>query len=152
MFESRFWKRNIYRLANVREKTAADTDFPLFRRLSKHSQLWASNPDANLDDELHRLEAQIVKFARSVRSSETEVTYRFLIGDFGKERAESVAQNPTSHRRMKKKQAECAYQHRTRMSDSWGEHQSRKACPGRNESQLHRRRRTLHQQVRRRLR
>jgi hypothetical protein len=94
MFESRFWRRNIYRLANVREKTAADTDSPLFRKLSKHPQLWTINPTANLDVELHRLEAQIVKFARSIRSSEAEITYRFLIEDFRKERAESVAQNP----------------------------------------------------------
>ena len=95
MFESRFWRRNIYRLANVREKTAVDTDSPLFRKLSKHPELWAINPDANLNDELHRLEAQIVKFARSVRSSEAEVTYRFLIEDFKKgARGIDVTQNP----------------------------------------------------------
>jgi hypothetical protein len=94
MFENRFWRRNIYRLANVREKTAADTDSPLFRKLSKHHQLLAINPEANLDDELHRLEAQIVKFARSLRSTEAEITYRFLVEDFRKERAESIAQNP----------------------------------------------------------
>jgi predicted RNA-binding Zn-ribbon protein involved in translation (DUF1610 family) len=94
MFENRFWRRNIYRLANVQKTAARDKDSPLFRKLSKHPHLWAINPDANLDDELHRLEAQIVKFARSVRSSEAEITYRFLVEDFRKERAESVAENP----------------------------------------------------------
>jgi hypothetical protein len=94
IFESRFWRRNIYRLANVPEKIAVDADSPLFRNLSKHPQLWAINPHANPDDELHRLEAQIVKFARSVRSREAEITYRFLVEDFRNERAESVAQNP----------------------------------------------------------
>jgi hypothetical protein len=94
MFESRFWRRNIYRLAHVQEKMAADTDSPLFRNLTKHPRLWTINPDANPDDELHRLEAQIVKFARSVRSREAEITYRFLVEDFKKECAESVAQNP----------------------------------------------------------
>jgi hypothetical protein len=94
MFESRFWRRNIYRLANVQEKTVGDTDSPLFLKLSKNPQLWAINPDANLEDELHRLEAQIVKLIRSLRSSEAEITYRFLVDDFTKERAESVVQNP----------------------------------------------------------
>jgi rubrerythrin len=93
-FESRFWRRNIYRLANAPEKIAVDADSPLFRNLSKNPQLWAINPHENPDDELHRLEEQIVKFARSVRSREAEITYRFLLEDFRKERAESVAQNP----------------------------------------------------------
>jgi hypothetical protein len=35
-----------------------------------------------------------VKLARSVRSREFEITYRFLVEDFRKERAESVVQNP----------------------------------------------------------
>jgi hypothetical protein len=56
--------------------------------------LWTINSDANRADELNRLEAQILKHARSVRSSEAEITYRFLVEDFRKERAESVAQNP----------------------------------------------------------
>lgn len=93
-FENRFWRRNIYRLANVIEKTATTEDSPLFRKLSKNPQLWAINSNANLDEELHRIEEQIVKAARFVRSSEREITFRFLVADFTKERAESVAQNP----------------------------------------------------------
>ncbi len=94
MFESRFWRRNIYRLANVQEKTAAEENSSLYRKISKHPELWVINPDANREDELHRIEAKIVKIIRSIRSSEAEVTYRFLLDDLTKERAEFVALNP----------------------------------------------------------
>jgi hypothetical protein len=94
MFESRFWRRNIYRLANLRERALPEKDSPLFQKLSKNPHLWTINPNADLNDELHRLEEQVARMARSLRSSEPETTYRFLVEDFRKERADSVALNP----------------------------------------------------------
>lgn len=94
MFENRFWRRNFYRLANVNSEAAAAENSPLYNKIAKHPDQWTVNPNTNRDDELRRIESLITKYARHIRTSETDVTFRFLSDDFKRERDEAVAQNP----------------------------------------------------------
>ena len=94
MFDNRFWRRNIYRLANANTDSSRPERSPLFNKLSKHPELWTINPKAELENEISRLEALIAKYARQVRTADTELTYVFLQEDLKTERADSIAENP----------------------------------------------------------
>jgi rubrerythrin len=94
MFENRFWRRNFYRLAKLNSEATATENSPLYNKIAKHPDQWTVNPNVNRDDELRRIESLITKYARNIRTSETDVTFRFLADDFKKERDEAIAQNP----------------------------------------------------------
>jgi hypothetical protein len=95
MFQSRFWRRNLEKLAGSRRnRDATQNQGMIYEKIRKHPERWSIDPNVPLDDEVRRLQSEIEKLMRHVEVGEGETTYEFLIQDFKKEREEFLRLNP----------------------------------------------------------
>jgi hypothetical protein len=94
MFENRFWRRNLYKLAGVSDRDSPDAGGPIYQKIMKNPERWTIEAGAAREEEVKRIENEILKLARYLRTSRRETTYLFLKEDLAKERAEFIELNP----------------------------------------------------------
>jgi hypothetical protein len=94
MFENRFWRRNLYNLAGISYRESPHADGLVYQKIMKHPERWTIDSGAVREEEVKRIESQVLKLARYLRTSRKETTYLFLKEDLAKERAEFLELNP----------------------------------------------------------
>jgi len=86
VFENRFWLRAIGRLAAIDAEQSGGQESDLFHSIAKSQEQWTIDRQADLTEEIRRIEALVMKLARRIRNAERETTYHLLEDDFRKER------------------------------------------------------------------
>jgi hypothetical protein len=92
-FESRFWRESLLQLAGLGGREPGESPSMVLQKITKHPERWTIDPTIPQDDEVRRIEKEIVKLTQHVRAREDETTFQYLEQHLLRERAEFLAQH-----------------------------------------------------------
>lgn len=87
-FDTRFWKNTFSYLAGLGGRTTNTNSSVVYRTIEKYPEHWMLDDTLPREQEIARLEKEIVKLSQCVRVRENEVTLQFLEKSLTAERAE----------------------------------------------------------------
>ena len=124
MFDNRFWRRNLYKMAGVRDRESTQAGGLIYQTIRKYPERWTIDRDANLEDELGRIGNEILKLTQHIRSGRGETTFQFLKEDLLREREAFLKLNPEfgpqNERELREAEAESDHRLRTLLQEMTG--------------------------------
>jgi hypothetical protein len=87
-FQTRFWKETFFQLAGLGGREANTSTSMVQLMIAKHPERWTIDSRLSQDEEIKRIEKEIIKLAQHVRVRENDTTFRYLEQRLAKERAE----------------------------------------------------------------
>jgi hypothetical protein len=92
-FQTRFWKETFFRLAGLGGREANTSTSMVQQTIAKHPERWTIDSTLSQDEEVKRIEKEIIKLAQHVRVRENDTTFRYLEQRLAEERAEFAEQH-----------------------------------------------------------